>query len=48
MEVQMELQNLKLSNTGLLLYENKHMKGSSISGHYHDHFQILYALEDES
>lgn len=43
----MKLQNLKLANTGLLLYENKHVRGSTISGHYHDHFQILYALEGE-
>ncbi|KKI90240.1 hypothetical protein WQ54_19875 [Bacillus sp. SA1-12] len=43
----MNLQKLKLSNTGVNLYESKHKRGSSISGHYHDHFQILYALDGE-
>jgi AraC-like DNA-binding protein len=38
---------LNLPGTGVYLYESKHPKGETVSGHYHDHFQILYALEGE-
>ncbi|MBY0098392.1 AraC family transcriptional regulator [Mesobacillus maritimus] len=34
-------------DTGIILYESKHQKGTYLSEHYHDHFQILYALEGE-
>lgn len=35
------------SDTGIHLYESNHLKGKFVSEHYHDHFQILYALEGE-
>ena len=43
----MNSQQLDLTNIGVHLYENKHSKGNEVSGHYHDHFQILYALDGE-
>jgi len=43
----MEFQALSLPTTGVHLYESKHQKGKHVSGHYHDHFQILYALDGE-
>jgi len=33
--------------TGIILYESKHHKGNFLPEHYHDHYQILYALEGE-
>lgn len=33
--------------TGINLYESKHLRGKFVAEHYHDHFQILYALEGE-
>lgn len=38
---------LVFPETGVDLYENKHLKGQIVTEHYHDHFQILYALEGE-
>lgn len=32
---------------GIYLYESQHRKGIFVSEHYHEHFQILYALEGE-
>jgi len=43
----MQFQALSLPTTGVHLYESKHQKGKQVSGHYHDHFQILYALDGE-
>jgi len=37
----------EFSDTGISLYESNHRKGKFVSDHYHDHFQILYALEGE-
>ncbi|HWO97547.1 MAG TPA: AraC family transcriptional regulator [Bacillus sp. (in: firmicutes)] len=34
-------------DTGIHLFESKHHKGKFVSEHYHDHFQILYALDAE-
>jgi AraC-like DNA-binding protein len=36
-----------MPESGVHLYESKHSKGHIIPEHYHDHFQILYALEGE-
>ncbi|MDT0160696.1 helix-turn-helix domain-containing protein [Bacillus sp. AG4(2022)] len=38
---------LDFPDTGISLYESKHLKGKFVSEHYHDYFQILYALEGE-
>ncbi|PLT29396.1 helix-turn-helix domain-containing protein [Peribacillus deserti] len=38
---------LVFPETGVDLYESKHLKGQMVKEHYHDHFQILYALEGE-
>ena len=43
----MNSQQLELTTSGIHLYESKHSKGNAVSGHYHNHFQILYALDGE-
>ncbi|MGG3574864.1 helix-turn-helix domain-containing protein [Bacillus gobiensis] len=43
----MKFQKLNMPDSGVHLYESKHPKGHFISEHYHDHFQLLYALEGE-
>jgi AraC-like DNA-binding protein len=43
----MSLKKLEIPNIGVHLYESKHPRGNKISGHFHDHFQILYALDGE-
>lgn len=41
------LKRFVFPDTGIHLYESKHLKGKFVSEHFHDHFQILYALEGE-
>lgn len=41
------IRRFDFSDTGIHLYESNHLKGKFVSEHYHDHFQILYALEGE-
>lgn len=43
----MKFQKLNMPESGVHLYESKHPKSNYISEHYHDHFQLLYALEGE-
>lgn len=43
----MSVKTINLSTDGIYLYESKHPRGNHISGHCHDHFQILYALDGE-
>ncbi|CAM3984465.1 helix-turn-helix transcriptional regulator [Lederbergia lenta] len=43
----MQLQKTRTPITEVHLYENQHHRGNHISDHYHDHFQILYALNGE-
>lgn len=42
-----QYRKLVFPETGVDLYESKHLKGQTVTEHYHDHFQILYALEGE-
>ncbi|OCT10732.1 hypothetical protein A8709_23135 [Paenibacillus pectinilyticus] len=39
--------HIPFPDTGISLYESNHHKGELVSDHYHDHFQVLYALEGE-
>lgn len=38
---------LDLPDSGVYLYESAHPKGEYVSHHYHDQYQILYALKGE-
>lgn len=41
------LRRFDFPDTGIILYESKHRRGQFVSEHYHDHFQVLYALDGE-
>ncbi|PLR92008.1 AraC family transcriptional regulator [Bacillus sp. T33-2] len=41
------LKKFVFPDAGIDLYESKHVKGKFVAEHFHDHFQILYALEGE-
>ncbi|MEK3886134.1 AraC family transcriptional regulator [Bacillus sp. FSL K6-3431] len=43
----MGLQTTNIPITEVRLYENQHLRGNHISDHYHDHFQVLYALNGQ-
>jgi AraC-like DNA-binding protein/mannose-6-phosphate isomerase-like protein (cupin superfamily) len=38
---------LVFPDSGVNLYESKHLKGKFVEEHYHDNYQILYSLEGE-
>lgn len=43
----MTYKNIDLPDTEIYLYESKHFKGNKVMSHYHDIYQVLYALDGE-